>query len=92
MQIADDAAERRRPEPLGSSSMLPMIPETVFSETPGPDSGDRPDPLVANGIDEPGLGWVSQDRSQPHVARRDLVGHSDGAFVAMQVGMQRRTW
>ena len=22
----------------------------------------------------------------------DLVGHSDGAFVAMQVGMQRRTW
>ena len=59
-----DTAERRRPEPLGSSSMLPMIPETVFSETPGPDSGDRPDPLVANGIDEPGLGWVSR-RSQP---------------------------
>ena len=53
-----DAADRRRPEPLGSSSMLPMIPEAVFSETPGPDPGDGPDPLAATGDDEPGLGWV----------------------------------
>ena len=50
--------------------MLPMIPETVFSETPGPERlaqhsrfgprpGDGPDPLAAIGDDEPGLGWVS---------------------------------
>jgi len=44
------------------------------------------------GLTSLGWGGYREDRSQPHLARRDLVGHSDGAFVAMQVGMQRRTW